>query len=85
VTDSAVVGVSDDEWGQRVAAVICVEGARPTAEELQAWVRQHLRSSKTPDIIEFTDELPRTPTGKLLRREVLVRLQAQRTDGTGTT
>ncbi len=81
VTDAAVVGVPDDEWGQRIAAVLCVEGPPPATEELQAWIRGRLRSSKTPDIIQFTDELPRTHTGKLLRREVLAWLQATAGDG----
>jgi acyl-CoA synthetase (AMP-forming)/AMP-acid ligase II len=76
VTDAAVVGVPDDEWGQRIAAVVCVGGPAPDAEELRAWARQRLRGSKTPDVIEFTDELPRTHTGKLRRREVLAWLQA---------
>jgi len=76
VSDVAVVGVPDDEWGQRIAAVVCVDPTGPTADELRAWARSQLRSSRTPDIIEFADELPRTHTGKLLRREVLARLQA---------
>ncbi len=76
VTDAAVVGVPDDEWGQRIAAVVCVEGPAPDAGELRAWARARLRGSKTPDVIEFTDELPRTHTGKLRRREVLAWLQA---------
>jgi acyl-CoA synthetase (AMP-forming)/AMP-acid ligase II len=84
VTDAAVVGVPDDEWGQRIAAVVCVDDAALTTEELQEWTRKHLRSSKTPDIIRFADELPRTHTGKLLRREVLVWLQAPAAKGRDT-
>jgi acyl-CoA synthetase (AMP-forming)/AMP-acid ligase II len=75
VVDSVVVGVPDDEWGQRIAAVVVLsEGASLTADELQAYCREHLRGSKTPEIIEFRSELPRTPTGKLLRREVVADL-----------
>jgi acyl-CoA synthetase (AMP-forming)/AMP-acid ligase II len=75
VVDSVVVGVPDDEWGQRIAAVVVLsEGASLTADELQAYCREHLRGSKTPEIIEFRAELPRTPTGKLLRREVVADL-----------
>ena len=75
VTEAAVLGLPDDEWGQRVAAVVVpASGAVVDADELRAWVRTRLRSSKTPDVIEFRTELPRTDTGKLLRRELLAEL-----------
>jgi len=71
VKDCAVVGIPDPEWGQRiVAAVTLAPGEPATPEDLRAWVRERLRGSKTPDLIEIRDELPYTPTGKLLRREV---------------
>ncbi len=78
VEDAAVVGVPDDEWGQRIAAVVCIDddGGDIAAEELAEWVRKHLRSSKTPDLVVFWPELPRTPTGKLLRRQILSDLSA---------
>jgi acyl-CoA synthetase (AMP-forming)/AMP-acid ligase II len=75
VADVVVVGVPDDEWGQRLAAVVVrALGSDVDAEELRAWVRVRLRSSKTPDLVEFRAELPRTETGKLLRRTVLEEL-----------
>jgi acyl-CoA synthetase (AMP-forming)/AMP-acid ligase II len=75
VTDAAVVGVPDDEWGQRIeAAVVVRPGSSLTPEALREHARAHLRGSKTPDRIAFWDELPRTPTGKLLRRAVVGRL-----------
>ena len=75
IDDVVVVGVPDDEWGQRIAAVVVVRaGASLDADAVQVHARLHLRGSKTPELVVFRDELPRTPTGKLLRREVLADL-----------
>ncbi|HJT96495.1 MAG TPA: class I adenylate-forming enzyme family protein [Mycobacterium sp.] len=69
VADAGVVGVPDDEWGESVAAAVVLKaGAVATVEELQGWVRARLRSSRTPNIVEFRDALPYNETGKLLRR-----------------
>ena len=76
VLQAAVVGLPDDEWGQRIAAVVVRRpGETVDADELRAFALERLRSSKTPDVIEFRDELPLTDTGKLLRRAVLADLQ----------
>jgi acyl-CoA synthetase (AMP-forming)/AMP-acid ligase II len=75
VSDAAVVGVPDEQWGEGVAAAIVLKaGAGATIEELQEWVKQHLRSSRVPQRIEFRDELPYNETGKLLRRQVRAEL-----------
>lgn len=75
VRDIAVVGIPDEQWGEAVAAVAVLHEGRTASEsELQQWVKERLRSSRTPDRIEFADELPYNETGKLLRRVVRERL-----------
>ncbi|MDN2496780.1 MULTISPECIES: class I adenylate-forming enzyme family protein [Nocardia] len=77
VLDTAVVGVPDEEWGQRIeAAVVVRPGMTLDPDELRAHVRSVLRGSKTPERIVYWDELPRTETGKLVRRHVLERIVA---------
>ena len=71
VHDVAVVGVDDPEWGQiMVAVVVPVRDINPDPEELREHVRAHLRGSRTPDRVVFRGELPATPTGKVLRRQL---------------
>lgn len=75
VSDCAVVGIDDEEWGQRIAAaVVLVEGASATPDDIRAFARERLRSSKAPDLIAVVPDLPYSDTGKLRRpavREVL--------------
>ncbi|MEE3065916.1 MAG: AMP-binding protein [Actinomycetota bacterium] len=72
VRDVAVVGVDDPQWGQAIVAVVVPRpGADPDPEELREHVRKALRGSRTPDRVVFRDELPTTPTGKVLRREII--------------
>ncbi|MFE5790907.1 class I adenylate-forming enzyme family protein [Rhodococcus erythropolis] len=72
VADCAVAGIPDAEWGHRIAAFVVAEPGHATdANALRAWVRSQLRSSKTPDDVIFLDELPTTPTGKILRRNLV--------------
>jgi len=69
VAQVAVVGVPDVEWGEKVVAVVVLEaGHEATEAELQEFVRARLRSTRTPEHIDFRDELPFNETGKLLRR-----------------
>lgn len=75
VDDAAVLGMPDAEWGERVVAVI-VSRAEPSVEQLKQWVRERLRSTKTPESIHFRPELPYTETGKLLRRVLRAELSA---------
>ena len=78
VSDVAVIGIPDEEWGQRIVAVVVLHaGASATSEELRDFVRGTLRSSKTPDEIVFWHELPRTETGKLVRRNVVAQFRSE--------
>jgi acyl-CoA synthetase (AMP-forming)/AMP-acid ligase II len=71
VLDAVVFGVPDQEWGQRIEAAVV---PRPETDldpaDLREFTRQALRSSRTPDRFWLLEELPRTETGKLLRRLV---------------
>jgi acyl-CoA synthetase (AMP-forming)/AMP-acid ligase II len=69
VVEVAVIGVPDEKWGEVVKAVIAVEG-EATAEEIIAFARERLAAYKCPKSIDFADELPRNPTGKILKKEL---------------
>jgi acyl-CoA synthetase (AMP-forming)/AMP-acid ligase II len=71
VAEAVVVGVPDERWGYDIAAAVVLRsGHLIEVDELREWVRSRLRSSKTPSLIVFRDELPQTATGKVLRRLV---------------
>jgi acyl-CoA synthetase (AMP-forming)/AMP-acid ligase II len=71
VLDAVVFGVPDQEWGQRIeAAVVPRPEVAIDLAELRDFTMRALRSSKTPDRFWLLDALPRTETGKLLRRMV---------------
>jgi fatty-acyl-CoA synthase len=75
VFDAAVVGVDDHEFGKRLRAFIVSQpGAAQDVEEIKLYVKSNLARYKVPRDVVFIDELPRNPTGKLLRR-VLVEME----------
>jgi acyl-CoA synthetase (AMP-forming)/AMP-acid ligase II len=75
VDEAAVIGLPDEEWGERVAAVVVLKsGRQATPDELAEHVRQRLASFKKPDQIIFAETLPRSALGKLLRAELRARL-----------
>ena len=79
VVEVAVIGVPDERWVEAVTAlVVCRPGSRPTADELLAFARDRLAGYKLPRSIEFVEELPRTPSGKVLKRELRERYDTSR-------
>jgi fatty-acyl-CoA synthase len=72
VAEVAVVGVPDDEYGQRLSAFVVTQpGVTVDGEELKSYVKANLARFKVPRDIVFVDELPRNATGKLLRDKLL--------------
>ena len=72
IVEAAVVGVDDERFGQVLKAVIVVaDGEILTEDDVKKLVTGRLARFKVPKIIEFTDALPRTATGKLLRRKMI--------------
>jgi acyl-CoA synthetase (AMP-forming)/AMP-acid ligase II len=68
VLEAAVIGVSSARWGETpLALVVPAPGARPTTESLETWCKAHLAGYKVPRLYELVDQLPRNPSGKLLK------------------
>jgi long-chain acyl-CoA synthetase len=73
VAEVAVVGVPDDKMGEEVgAAIVLKKGEDVSADEIKAFVQDQVAGYKYPRRIWFVDELPKGPTGKILKREVEV-------------
>ena len=72
VSQVAVVGMPDDEWGEIIRAVVVLKpGTTATEDELIELCRDNLASYKKPRIVEFVDELPLSPVGKIMRRALV--------------
>ena len=72
--EAAAVGVPDEQFGQRLCVfVVQREGAELTEEDVKQYVRDNLARYKVPRTVTFLDELPRNPTGKVLKRELIGR------------
>ncbi len=81
VSEVAVIGIPHGRWGEVVTALIVTrEGAVADTDELLSFVRGRLAGYKLPRRIEFVEELPRTPSGKVLKRELRERCEAVRRD-----
>jgi long-chain acyl-CoA synthetase len=70
VLECAVIGVSDDKQGEAIKAFVVRSDSHLSEEAVLKYCRQNLTGYKVPKHIEFRDELPKTPVGKILRREL---------------
>jgi acyl-CoA synthetase (AMP-forming)/AMP-acid ligase II len=82
VYDCAVIGVPNAEWGEEVKAVVQLRpGAAASAEEIRGFLAARVADYKRPRTVDFVDELPYNPSGKILKRE----LRSRYWEGTGRT
>ncbi|MGB0438152.1 MAG: AMP-binding protein [Mycobacterium sp.] len=70
IDDVAVIGVEDAEFGQRLKAFVVLGEGSITAKEIQEFVKDNLARYKAPREVVFLDDLPRNPSGKILKREL---------------
>jgi long-chain acyl-CoA synthetase len=72
IREAAVIGVPHDQWGEEIgAAVVPHEGEQLDPEEVSAYVKERIAAYKYPRLVWFLDELPKGPTGKILKREIV--------------
>ena len=77
VREAAVVGVPDDLLGEEVGVAIALaSGAEADAAEIRDFVKERVAGYKYPRRIWFVDELPKGPTGKILKRDIAVPVRA---------
>jgi acyl-CoA synthetase (AMP-forming)/AMP-acid ligase II len=67
----AVIGIPDDRWGESIMAFVVLKpGAEANAAQIIAVAREHIADFKVPKSVEFVEELPRTPSGKIQKGEL---------------
>ena len=78
IDETAVVGVEDFEWGQRVCAIVVLrKGYDLTLGELRTWAKERLAPYKVPSYLDVTTQLPRNAMGKVVKPELVEKLQAE--------
>jgi len=81
IAHAAVIGVPDELYGEEVAAfVVLKDGSKLSADELIEFCRKHLADYKCPKSVHFVDDIPKGPTGKLLKRELARLFKESRTE-----
>jgi long-chain acyl-CoA synthetase len=71
IREAAVLAVPHPEWGEEIGAAVVLEpGAEADPAEISAWVRERIAAYKYPRVVWFLDELPKGPTGKIVKREI---------------
>jgi long-chain acyl-CoA synthetase len=70
IVEAAVLGVPHESHGEEVKAVVVSNDPALTADTLIAWCKERLAAYKYPRIVEFSESLPKGPTGKILKREL---------------
>jgi len=68
IVEAAVIGQASDKWGESPLAVVVRGDDSLTAEDVLAYCHDRLAGYKRPQAVEFVDEIPRNPSGKILKR-----------------
>ena len=71
IADVAVIGIPDEKWGESVKAIIVIkDGTNPSPESIITWARERIAGYKCPKSVDTITEMPRNPSGKILRKDL---------------